>query len=72
MMKSNTLLLFIGLLLFPVVTNAQAAEIEQSNLSEQPACPPYSEKAHERLKRFVANSLPHTGDGVTIEALLND
>ncbi|MCH8495807.1 MAG: hypothetical protein LAT57_09285 [Balneolales bacterium] len=69
MMKSNTLLLCIGLLLFPVITNAQAIEIDQGNLIEQPACPPYSEDAHEQLKRFVANSLPHTANGVTVEAI---
>ncbi|MDV7395348.1 hypothetical protein RZS08_28435, partial [Arthrospira platensis SPKY1] len=31
--------------------------------------PPYSEEAHERLKRFVASSLPYTAGGVTIEAV---
>lgn len=68
-MKSNTLLLCIGLLLFLVVTNAHASEIDQGNLSEQPTCPPYSEKAHERLKRFVSSSLPHTAEGVTVESV---
>jgi len=56
-MKTHSFLVLFGLLLFPVVTYSQVSEIEQGDTFQQPACPPYSEKAHERLKRFVASSL---------------
>ncbi|MCC5924917.1 MAG: hypothetical protein JJU41_00010 [Bacteroidetes bacterium] len=68
-MKNYTFLLLFGLLLFPVVTYSQVTEIEQGDTVQQPACPPYSEEAHDLLKRFVASSLPHTAQGVTVEAV---
>jgi hypothetical protein len=68
-MNTYTFLFIIGLLLFTPTPDTQITHVEQGNVTEIPACPPYSEKAHERLKRFVSSSLPHPGDGVTIEAV---
>jgi len=68
-MKTHSFLVLFGLLLFPVVTFSQVTEIEQGDTVQQPACPPYSEEAHDLLKRFVASSLPHTAEGVTVEAV---
>ena len=59
----------MGGLVIPVSSESNTYETELGQNSDPPACPPYSEKAHERLKRFVSSSLPHTGGGVTVEAV---
>jgi hypothetical protein len=64
-----TFLLIIGFLLFKPTPNTQTTHVEQGNVIEIPACPPYSEEAHDLLKRFVSSSLPHTAEGVTVEAV---
>ena len=68
-MNTYTFLFIIGFLLFKPTPNTQTTHVEQGNVTEIPACPPYSEKAHESLKRFVASSLPFKADEVTIEAV---
>jgi hypothetical protein len=68
-MNTYTLFFIIGLLLFKPTPNTQITHVEQGNVTEVPACPPYSEEAHDLLKRFVSSSLPHTAEGVTVEAV---
>lgn len=59
----------MGALVFPVAPQLNTHEPDLGQHSNPPACPPYSEEAHDLLKRFVASSLPHTGGGVTVEAV---
>ncbi|MCH8495809.1 MAG: hypothetical protein LAT57_09295 [Balneolales bacterium] len=68
-MKTYIFILLMGGLDFPVSSESNTYKIELGHNSVTPACPPYSEEAHEQLKRFVANSLPHTAEGVTVESV---
>ncbi|MCH8495811.1 MAG: hypothetical protein LAT57_09305 [Balneolales bacterium] len=68
-MKTYIFILLMGGLVFQVASESKTYKIELGQNSVTPACPPYSEEAHELLKRFVASSLPHTAEGVTVESV---
>ena len=59
----------MGALVYPVASLSNTHESDMGQHSDPPACPPYSEEAHDLLKRFVSSSLPHTAEGVTVEAV---
>jgi hypothetical protein len=54
-MNTYTLFFIIGLLLFKPTPNTQITHVEQGNVTEVPACPPYSEEAR-RSQVFNATS----------------
>lgn len=68
-MKTYIFIILMGGLVFQVASESNTYETEMGQNSVTPACPPYREKAHERLKRFVSSSLPHTAEGVTVESV---
>jgi hypothetical protein len=68
-MKTYLFILLMGALVYPAASLSNIYEPDVGQQSDPPACPPYSEKAHESLKRFVASSLPFKADEVTIEAV---
>jgi hypothetical protein len=68
-MKTYLFILLMGALVYSAASLSNIYEPDVGQQSDPPACPPYSEKAHERLKRFVSSSLPHTAEGVTVEAV---